>query len=224
MSARKGFSLFISNKDINYIIKIKKNTWRFRYINWCYYWNSKTWNEINKRWISTFGCFIGTTYDFLSNKKDFLKRGQKSRKRICGETFLVPLHPLSNIEITKNWITNLGLLEFFSRDNLPRIKHGAYAINLNDKQSKEIHWVLSFIDSNTTAYFDSFRNEYILQEILNQIKDKSIMHNIFRMQSDDSTMSAFYCIAFIEYMIARKTFLDYTNLFSLNDFKKNEKI
>ena len=29
---------------------------------------------------------------------------------------------------------------------------------------------------------------------------------------------------FIEYMITRKTLLDYTNLFSPNDYKKNDKI
>ena len=29
------------------------------------------------------------------------------------------------------------------------------------------------------AYFDSFRIEYIPQEVLNKIKDKSITHNIF---------------------------------------------
>ena len=32
-------------------------------------------------------------------------------------------------------------------------------------------------------------------------------------------MCGFYCIAFIEYMLAGKSWLDYTNLFSLNDFK-----
>ena len=37
-------------------------------------------------------------------------------------------------------------------------------------------------------------------------------------------MGAFYCIAFIEYMLAGKTFLDYNNLFSQNDYKKNDKI
>ena len=29
----------------------------------------------------------------------------------------------------------------FSSDNLARIKDGAYMINLDDKQSKETHWV-----------------------------------------------------------------------------------
>ena len=44
------------------------------------------------------------------------------------------------------------------------------------------------------------------------------------MQCGDSIMWGFYCITFIEYMPAGKGFLDYTNLFTLNDYKKNEKI
>ena len=35
-------------------------------------------------------------------------------------------------------------------------------------------------------------------------------------------MCGFYCIAFIEYMLAGKTLLDYTKLFSPNDYKKND--
>ena len=37
-------------------------------------------------------------------------------------------------------------------------------------------------------------------------------------------MYGFYCIAFIEYKLGGKTLLDYTNLFSPNDYKKNNKI
>ena len=37
-------------------------------------------------------------------------------------------------------------------------------------------------------------------------------------------MCGFYCIPFIEYMLGGKTLLDCTNLFSLNDYKKNGKI
>ena len=62
------------------------------------------------------------------------------------------------------------------------------------------------------------------QGVLNKIKDKSITHNIFRIQDNDYIMCGFYCIAFIEYMVAGKTLLDYTNSFSLNDYKKNDKI
>ena len=34
----------------------------------------------------------------------------------------------------------------------------------------------------------------------------------------------FFCVAFLEYMLAGKTLLDYTNLISSNDYKKNENI
>ena len=63
-------------------------------------------------------------------------------------------------------------------------------------------------------YFDAFRIEYNPQRVSNKIKDKSISYNIFRIQDDDSTMCEFYCIAFMEYMIAEKILLDHTNLFS----------
>ena len=69
-------------------------------------------------------------------------------------------------------------------------------------------------------YLDSFEDEYILQEVLNKIKDKSITHNMFRIKCDDSIMCEFYCITFIEYMIRLKTLLDYSNLFSPNEYQK----
>ena len=37
-------------------------------------------------------------------------------------------------------------------------------------------------------------------------------------------MCGFCCIAFIECMLPGKTSLDYTNLFSPNDYQKNDKI
>ena len=49
--------------------------------------------------------------------------------------------------------------------------------------------------------------------ILNKIRDKSITHNIFTIQDNDSIMCGFYSIAFKEYMLAGKSLLDYTNLF-----------
>ena len=111
----------------------------------------------------------------------------------------------------------------FSRNNLLRMKDGKYVINLDDKNSKGTHWVSLFIDRNTALYFDSFGIKYIPQEVLNKIKDKSIIHNIFRIQDNESIMCGFYCIAFIEYMLSGKTLLDYTNLLPLNNYKKNEK-
>ena len=97
--------------------------------------------------------------------------------------------------------------------------------------------VLLFIDRNTFFYFYYFGIEYISQEILNKIRDKSIIHNIFRIYDNDCIMYEFYCIAFIEYILSGKAFLfycigfieyilsgkaflDYTDLLSQNDYKK----
>ena len=54
--------------------------------------------------------------------------------------FLVPLDPLSNIEVTKYFNYQPRVNVDFSRDNLPRIKDGANVLNLDDKQSKGAHW------------------------------------------------------------------------------------
>ena len=98
-----------------------------------------------------------------------------------------------------------------------------YVIDFDDKKSKGEHCILLLIDKNTAAYFSSFGIEYIPQEVLNKIRNKSITHNIFITQDDESILYGFYCIIFIEYMLARKTLLDYTYLFSSNKYKKNEK-
>ena len=82
------------------------------------------------------------------------------------------------------------------------------------------HYLLTEIQLYDTA----FGIEYIPQEILNKIKVKSITHNIIRIQYNDSVMCGFYYIAFIECMLAGKSLLDYTNLFSPSDYKKNDKI
>ena len=45
-----------------------------------------------------------------------------------------------------------------------------------------LHYLLIEIQ----LYTDSFRIEYIPQDVLNKSRDKSILNNIFRIQSDDS--------------------------------------
>ena len=82
-------------------------------------------------------------------------------------------------------------------------------INLDNEKSKRTHWVSLYIDRNTAVYFDSFGIEYILQEVLNKIRDKSITRNMFGIQDNESIKCGFYCITFIEYMIAGKMLLDF---------------
>ena len=83
----------------------------------------------------------------------------------------------------------------------------------NDKQSqwqtklKKNIGFLSFIDRNTAAYFDSFGFEYIHQDVLSKVKEKSITHSIFRIEANASIMCRFCCIAFKENMKTEKTLL-----------------
>ena len=48
------------------------------------------------------------------------------------------------------------------------------------------------------------------------------MTNIFRIQAYDSIMCRYFCIGFIDFMPTGKTLTEYTNLFSPNNFKKND--
>ena len=52
--------------------------------------------------------------------------------------------------------------DFSSRNNLLRIKHGTYVIDLDNKKSKETYWVSLFIKKNTAVYFYSLGIEYVL--------------------------------------------------------------
>ena len=106
------------------------------------------------------------------------------------------LHPLNNIEIINYFKYESRFNGGFSRNNLPIIKHGAYVINLDERNSKGTHWVSLLIDRNTDLYFYSFWFEYIPQEILKKIRDKSITHSVFRIQDIESIMRGFffYCV------------------------------
>ena len=90
------------------------------------------------------------------------------------------------------------------------------------KKSKGTPWFSLFIDGITAVYTLIFLN--IPQEVLNKIRDKSVTHNIFRIQDKEYITCGFYCISFIEYMLAGNILFGYTNLFSQNDYKKNNKI
>ena len=76
---------------------------------------------------------------------------------------------MNNVEITNYFKYEVRINGVFSRNSLPRIKDGAYVINLDDRNSKGTHWVSLFIDKNIAIYFYSFGIEYIPREVLNQL-------------------------------------------------------
>ena len=135
----------------------------------------------------------------------------------------MPPHPLTNFEIMKYYENEPEFNGVYSRDNLPnKIKDRAYVINIDEYSNIRTHWIALYVKNNDITYFDSFGVEHIPKEIKAFIKNKNVKTNIFRIQAYDSIMCGYFCIAFIDFMFKGKSLTEYTNLFSPNDFKKND--
>ena len=146
----------------------------------------------------------------------------------------MPLHPLINFEIQKHYKNQLKFNGVYSRDNLPdKINDGAYIINLDEYSDIGTHWTTLYVKNDVTVtYFDSFGVEHIPKEIKRFINrrlssashNKNIKTNVFRIQAYDSIMYGYFCIGFINFMVAGNALTDFTNLFSPNNFKKSDDI
>ena len=78
----------------------------------------------------------------------------------------MPPHPLTNFEIQKYYQNEPRFNGVYSRDNLPKIKDGAYVINLDEYSDIGTHWVALYVQNNNSAtYVDSFGVEHIPKEI-----------------------------------------------------------
>ena len=80
------------------------------------------------------------------------------------------------------------------------------------------------MNAENVRYFDSFRVEHIPEEIRKFTRNKNIKTNIYRIEAYDSTMCGYFCTEFIGFMLKGKSLLEYTNLFSPDEYKKNGKI
>ena len=145
-----------------------------------------------------------------------------------------PPHPLTNFEIQEYYQNEPRFNGVFSRDNLPNnirpkglssaVENGAYVINLDEYHDIGTHWVALYVNNKIVTYFDSFGVEHIPKEIMKIINRKKIITNIYRIQAYDSIICGYFCIGFINFMFNGKSLTDYTNLFSPNDFNKNDDI
>ena len=139
--------------------------------------------------------------------------------------FLISPHPLTKFEIQKYYKNEPRFNGVFSRNNLPKkIKDGAYVINIDESADVGTHWIALFCNRNEIAYFDSFGVEHVPEEIKEFIGNKNIKAHIFWVQANDSVMCGYFCIGFIDFLLAGKKLTDYTNLFPPPDFKKNDNI
>ena len=130
--------------------------------------------------------------------------------------------PLTNLKIEKYYQNEPRFNGVYCRDNPPKIKNGAYVVNLDEYSDIGTHWVALYVHNNDVTYFPSFGVEHIPKEIKAFINNKAITTNIFRIQPYDSIICGYFCIGFIDFMLTGKTLTEFTNLFSPNNFKIND--
>ena len=86
---------------------------------------------------------------------------------------MIPPHPLTNFEIQKYYKNEPRFNGVYSRDNLPKIKDGAYVINLDEYSDIGTHWVVLYLNNNNDnnnnnnniIYFDSLCVEHIPKKL-----------------------------------------------------------
>ena len=137
----------------------------------------------------------------------------------------MPPHPLTNFEIQKYYQNEPKCIGVFSRNNLPKIKDGAYVINLDEYKSIGTHWIALYVNVNNRGasydaiYFNSFGLEHIPKEIKKFTRNKNIITDIYRTQACVSITWGYFCIRFIDFMFKGKSLL-----LSPNDYEKNDKM
>ena len=134
-------------------------------------------------------------------------------------------HPLTNFEVQAYYQNEPRFIDVYSRDNLPdKMKDVAYVANLDEYSDIGTHWIALYVNNKTVIYFDSFGIKHISKEVKKFVNNKNIIAIIFRIQAYDSVMCGYFCIGLIDYMFMGKSLTDYTNVFSPNNFKKNDDI
>ena len=106
--------------------------------------------------------------------------------------------PLTNFEIQGYYKNKPRFNGAYSRNNLSKIKNGAYVINLDKYENIGTHWIALYVKNNEVIYFDSFSVEYISKEFQKFIGNKNTRTNTFIIQDYKSIMCGYFCILFID--------------------------
>ena len=99
-------------------------------------------------------------------------------------------HSLTNFEIQQCYQKEPEINGVYSRNNLYKIKHGAYITNLDEYESTGTHYIALYTNAKSVTYFDSFGVEYIPKEFRKLIRNK----NIDRIQVCDSIMCRYFVL------------------------------
>ena len=84
----------------------------------------------------------------------------------------MPPHPLANLEKQKYYQNQPKSNGVYSKNNLSKIKDGAYIINLDEYESVGTHWIALYANAENVTYFDIFGVKHIPKAIRKFIGNK----------------------------------------------------
>ena len=85
------------------------------------------------------------------------------------------------------------------------------------------HWIALSRTNKNIFIFDSFAVGYIPKNIYNIYKNFDIITNIYRIQHINSNLCGLFCVLFCLYKVNTKNkFIEFLNMFNVNNFIKNE--
>ena len=61
-------------------------------------------------------------------------------------------HPVTNLQIQKYYPNEPKFNSVYSRNHLPKIKAGAYVINLDEYESTGTHWIALYVNGNNNIF------------------------------------------------------------------------
>ena len=113
---------------------------------------------------------------------------------------------MTNIEIQEYYQNEFRFNGVYSKENcLKTIKDETYIIYFDEYVDVGTHWIALYVSNNDVIYSDSFGVEHVPKKIRHFVGNKNMQINIYRIQANNSIMCGYFCIGFIDFMLAGKT-------------------
>ena len=140
------------------------------------------------------------------------------------ELFKKSNYPLSIIFINNLLKNEKSYLSTFSKDEIPLKENNKSLIfNLQNSDQTGSHWIALSRTNKNIFIFDTFGIGHIPKNIYGIYKKFNIITNIYRIQDINSNLCGLFTILFCLYNVNNKNkFIEFLNMFNVNDYIKNE--
>ena len=125
-------------------------------------------------------------------------------------------HPLTEFETQKCYWNKPKFKSIYWKNDLTKIKDGAYLINLNACRSAWTHQIALYVNGDNVTFFDTFQVKFFPKKSKKIHRHQKYHKNIFVIRANYSAMCGCFCIRLINFILKGQHILDYGNLFSSN--------